>query len=272
VNLVWGLGVAGLVSWLAYRVGALTRSGLLAATLTGGLIFGLGRLQAAALLLVFFISSSALSRFFGSRKASLNEKFSKGNRRDWAQVLANGGLGAALVALYALGSQPEWLWAAYAGAIAAVNADTWATELGVLNPGPPRLINNFQIAERGASGAISLGGSLAALAGAGLIGALASFLAPGAANWALPLLAATTLGGLSGSFFDSLLGATVQAIYWCPACQKETERSTRHTCDTATSPRRGWRWMDNDMVNFLASLAGAIISALGWIALTGWGF
>jgi uncharacterized membrane protein len=72
------------------------------------------------------------------------------------------------------------------------------------------------------------------------------------------------LAGLAGSFFDSLLGATKQAIYWCPFCQKETERFPTHLCGTGTVYYRGWRWLDNDWVNFLASLAGALVAVCLW--------
>jgi uncharacterized membrane protein len=64
---------------------------------------------------------------------------------------------------------------------------------------------------------------------------------------------------LGGSMLDSLLGATVQAIYYCPACDKETERRI-HTCGTKTRPLRGWPWMNNDVVNFIATLWGALIA------------
>src|SRR5690606_2769225 len=99
----------------------------------------------------------------------LSEKFSKGHRRDWAQVAANGGLGALLAVAHALLPGEAWPWMAFAGAMAAVNADTWATELGVLNPTPPRLVTSGKPVERGTSGAVSVGGSLAALAGAALV-------------------------------------------------------------------------------------------------------
>jgi uncharacterized membrane protein len=74
-----------------------------------------------------------------------------------------------------------------------------------------------------------------------------------------------TLGGLIGSLFDSLLGATIQAIYWCPSCSKETERHPVHTCGATTSQIRGWPWVNNDVVNLACSLMGAI-AALGiWL-------
>ena len=262
------LGIA--ISLAAYQIRALSRSGAIAAAVCGGIVFGLGGLSYAVLLLVFFISSSALSRAFARRKASLSEKFSKGSRRDWGQVMANGGLGALIVLLHAWLPEQTWLWIAYAGAMAAVNADTWATELGVLNPGPPRLVTSGKIVERGTSGGVSLLGSLAALGGASLIAICATLSAPqDMANYtaAAALLAAVALGGVVGSFFDSFLGATIQAIYFCPACQKETERHPLHLCGTETRPLRGWRWLDNDLVNFLASLAGALAAVGIWFAL-----
>ncbi len=260
LSLFLGFLLGALIAFLAWRVGALSSSGAWAALITGGLIFGLGGLPWAALLLTFFISSSALSRLFGRRKASLAEKFSKGHRRDWGQVLANGGLGALLVMGHALLPEAEWLWVAYAGALAAVNADTWATELGVLNPVPPRLITTGQRVESGTSGGVSALGMAASLGGAGLVALVGVLLAPQAGF--LAFLLAVTLGGVCGSLFDSLLGATVQAIYHCPACNKETERSPRHTCGSQTTHLRGVHWMNNDVVNFFCALMGALVAVL----------
>ncbi len=115
--------------------------------------------------------------------------------------------------------------------MAAVNADTWATELGVLSAQPPRLLRNWRTVERGTSGAVSSLGSLAALGGAALVAGVAVIFYPGD-NWPA-LLAAGILGGFAGSFFDSILGATVQAIYWCPDCLKETERTPEHLCGSS---------------------------------------
>ncbi len=262
LQLLTGFVLAVLISVLAWRVGALSTSGALAATLTGGFIFGLGGLAWAALLLTFFISSSALSRAFSRRKVELAEKFSKGSRRDWGQVLANGGLGALLAIGYALLPGSAWLWPAFVGAMAAVNADTWSTELGVLSPIPPRMITTGRPVERGTSGGITLLGSLAALAGALLVGSVAAIFTPSARL--LPFLGVIVVAGGSGALFDSLLGATVQAIYWCPSCQKETERHPLHSCGTETSQLRGWRWMNNDLVNWMCSLMGAAVAAGLW--------
>ena len=266
MGLFIGFLMGGLIGLVAWRAGALSRSGAWAATLSGGLIFGLGGVPWAVLLLAFFISSSLLSRLFARRKADLGEKFSKGSRRDWGQVFANGGLGALLAIAFAMLPDEAWLWVAYAGAMAAVNADTWATELGVFNPAPPRLITSGKVVERGASGGVSILGSLAALGGAALIALLAALFSLDSAIFVVP---AVVLGGLAGSFFDSLLGASVQAIYTCPTCDKETERHPLHTCGEVTQHLRGWRWLDNDLVNFLASLMGALVAVGVYRLLTG---
>ncbi len=258
IQLLIGLFFGVVIAYAAWRLKALSRSGAYAAAISGGLIFGLGGLPWAVLLLTFFISSSALSRLFAKRKAGLSEKYSKGSQRDWGQVLANGGLGAGLAVVHSILPGETWPWIAFAGAMAAVNADTWATELGVLNPSLPRMLTTGKPVERGSSGAISVLGSLAALAGAGLVALLAYVFFPKMGFVAVWIGA--TLGGIGGAFFDSLLGATVQAIYWCPNCKKETERHPLHLCGTQTSQIRGWSWLDNDWVNFGASLAGALLA------------
>lgn len=260
IGLGFLLGVA--IAVAAWKAGALSGSGAVAAALSGGLIFGLGGLDWSVLLLTFFISSSLLSRAFGRRKSALNEKFSKGHQRDWGQVLANGGLGAGLVILTAIDQAYGLWWVAFIGAMAAVNADTWATELGVLNPAPPRLVTTGRPVERGTSGGVSLLGGFASLAGAGLIGLAAALVRP--EDGVGLALAAAIGGGTLGSLVDSLLGATLQAIYFCPTCQKETERYPQHTCGTSTTQVRGLSWLNNDWVNFLCALSGAGGAALIW--------
>ncbi len=245
------------ISVAAWRLRSLSVSGAIAAAITGGVIFGLGGLPWAGLLIAFFVSSSLLSKIFKQKKTSMAEKFAKGNQRDWGQVAANGGMGLILVLIGAFLPAAAWVWAAYAGALATVNADTWATEIGVLKPNRPRLITTGQKVAPGTSGGVSVWGSLATLGGAALIGlAGVGFMA---ARWAF--LAAVILGGVCGAFFDSLLGATVQAIYFCPQCHKDTEQHPQHRCGNPTELQRGWPWLQNDLVNFLASAAGALIAA-----------
>ena len=79
MQILLGLILAVLVAYLAYRAHSLDRSGAVAAMFVGTVIFGLGGWQWAVLLLLFFITSSGLSRTFKKRKKKLDEKFSKGH-------------------------------------------------------------------------------------------------------------------------------------------------------------------------------------------------
>ncbi|MQC26594.1 MAG: DUF92 domain-containing protein [Chloroflexi bacterium] len=261
------LVLAALVAGAAWRFGALDRSGWLAATLLGGWVYGMGGLSWAVLLLAFFGSASLLSRLFARRKAGVAAQFAKGGRRDWAQVAANGGLGALFLGAAALG----WIgkstaWLGYAVGLATVTADTWATEVGVLSRKRPRLITTWRKVPPGTSGGLSLLGTGATLLGGGLIGLLAAWMQTDMKSGSVFGLVA--LGGLLGSLADSWMGATVQASYYCPTCEKETERHPLHSCGTQTEWRRGWRWLSNDWVNFLSALIAAGL-VLGLAALFG---
>jgi uncharacterized protein (TIGR00297 family) len=253
---IMGLLLGPLAAGLAWAAGGLTASGALAAALIGAVTLGAGGWPAAVLLLVFFFTSSGLSRWRPGNKQAVVADFAKGGRRDVGQVLANGGLPALLALLLGLTGSSLWL-AGLAGALAASAADTWGTEIGVLAPGKPHLIINGQPVPAGTSGAISTLGSAAGLAGAALIGALAAWLAGG---WQLAL--AVVAGGVAGTLLDSVLGATVQAIYRCPQCMKDTEKHPYHGCGTSTELVRGWSWLDNDLVNLASSLTGAMLAML----------
>jgi len=262
MQIIIGFILGIIVAYLAYRARSLNISGAISAAIVGTVVFGLGGWQWAILLLAFFITSSGLSRMFKNRKRGLHEKYSKGDQRDAGQVLGNGGLAAAFVLVHALYPGSAIGWVGFAAALAAVNADTWATELGVLNPHPPRLIHNFKQVEKGTSGGISIIGTLASLAGSGLIGILAASLSPQSASWTMSII--ITVAGLAGSLFDSFIGATVQAMYYCPIDQKETEKHPKHTCGTETVHIRGWEWLSNDWVNFACGAFGVLV-ALGLI-------
>jgi uncharacterized protein (TIGR00297 family) len=242
------------------------------AIIVGTLTFGLGGWTWGLLLIAFFISSSLLSHYRKADKRGLAEKFAKTSQRDLGQALANGGWGAIMAIAYFCQPHPI-LFAAFVGAMAAVNADTWATELGVLSPAPPRLLTTGQRVAVGTSGGVTTLGTLAASAGGLFIGLMALILGGGEAIWGsgplnggyLWLVPIGILGGLAGSTFDSLLGATVQGIYYCPRCQKETE-VRMHGCGHPTQHLRGWRWLNNDWVNFASSIVGSLMAGfLGWL-------
>jgi uncharacterized protein (TIGR00297 family) len=275
-RLLLGMLLSAAIGGLGYWRRALNLSGVVGAILIGTLIFGLGGWIWGLLLITFFISSSWLSHYRRADKEQAAEKFAKGSQRDIGQVLANGGLGAILAIVFANNPDPL-LFAAFVGVMATVNADTWATELGILSRVPPRLITTGEVVAPGTSGGVTRLGTWAAIGGALLIGAMATALTQaasllGSLGWSLqavsyPVLAVA--GGLAGSLFDSLLGATVQGIYYCDRCAKVTE-SPIHRCGQTTRLLRGWRWLNNDLVNFSASLLGGLVAALLAWALWRW--
>ena len=274
-----GLVISAAIGWAAHKRGALSVSGVIGAILTGTAIFGFGGWPWGLLLITFFILGSLLSKYKEATKETLGEKFAKGSRRDLAQALANGGAGALIAIAYWLTGNPL-LWFAFVGAMATVNADTWATELGVLSKRPPRLITTGKPVDIGTSGGISLQGTLATLAGGaviGLAGALFCYVEslirhnPRMFMYPLSCLVypenctllpvTAALAGLAGSLCDSLFGATVQAIYYSTKREKETEK----VIDPDGAPNtllRGWRWLNNDWVNFISSVIGAALAAL----------
>lgn len=235
-------GIAAAAALAAWRAGWLTAGGGLAGALVGtAVLWGTG-LPGLALLGLFVVSGSLLTRRGGA-----------GGRRNHTQVSANGWTAAAgsLLAL----SSPAAGWAVLVGGLAAAQADTWATEIGHAWGGPPRLITSGRRVEIGVSGGITLAGTLGGIAGAACIGILA---------WLLgrpDRLAAVALwAGTAGMLMDSLIGATLQGRYVCPACGASVETG-RH-CGRPTALQRGYRWMTNDTVNALGTAAGAALAVI----------
>lgn len=256
-DLIGGVLLSLAISAIAYGGRSLSPSGVLGAILVGTITFGLGGWRWGLVLIAFFVLASLLSRYRKGQKQVLAEKFAKGHRRDLGQVLANGGLGALLATFHFLRPN-DLLFFAFLGSMAAVSADTWATELGILSPTPPRLITTGKVVPVGTSGGVTLWGIMASIGGALAMGGVAWLLLEGAATSIL-LLASSS--GLLGSLFDSLLGATLQGVYLCPRCQVETEKVV-HRCGCQTTRMRGWRWFNNDLVNFASSLLGAMVASL----------
>ena len=245
-----GAVAAAVIAYAALRVGALDLGGALAAFVVGTATFGGLGGAGATVLLGFFITSVALSRVGKAGKAAMLVDIGKTGPRDAAQVLANGGV-AALCALLAFFVAPRFA-IAFAGAFAAATADTWATEIGTLAGGRPRSILTGKPVATGLSGGVTVAGTAAEIAGALFVAALALLLD---AHAFVPV----ALGGIAGALFDSLLGASVQSLRWCPQCKRACEIDP-HVCGANTAPLRGLGWFGNDAVNGFATLCGAAVA------------
>lgn len=163
---------ASLISLAGMRARALTISGAFAAVSVGTLLVGAGGWWSGVLIVVFFVSSSALSRV--RREVQPRIRAAKGGRRDALQVFANGGIPMLLALAARVADDPAPWLIATAGAIAGASADTWATEIGRTSVQPPQMITTWRHAPSGSSGAISTRGTLGALAGANAIGLTAA--------------------------------------------------------------------------------------------------
>jgi uncharacterized protein (TIGR00297 family) len=248
-----GVLLAGALAFGARSVRALSRGGALAALIVGTAAVVAGWTW-AILLIVFFIASTALSRFkHAAREARIGRIVEKGDERDAFQVLANGGVfAAAALAATATGAS---MWTMVAlGALAAATSDTWATEIGTLAGGLPRSIVSLRPVPPGTSGAVTVSGTVASLAGAAAIAGVAYLTGAAAAP------AAVFLGGVAGSLADSLVGATVQERRWCDGCAESTERRT-HSCGRTTRVVGGLPGARNDFVNVVCTVVGGVVAA-----------
>ncbi len=250
-----GAALAVIIAAAAWRARALSGSGAIAAALLGTLSIAAGW-DWGIVLVAYFASSTGLSRFrAGEKERRTQDRLEKGGRRDAIQVLANGAAyGVAAIAFLAA---PDPLWQAFgAGALAASAGDTWATEIGTLAHRAPRSILTLRPVPTGTSGGITARGLAAAVAGAAFV-ALVAWLS----GWHDSVWHGAVAGGIAGSVLDSVLGATVQSRRWCDTCRIDTERKV-HRCGTRTSIVGGQPWLDNDGVNALSTLGGAVVSLL----------
>ncbi len=154
IQLFIGFILAGFVALLSFRQHFLDLGGAAGTFVLGVIIFGVGGLEWAIPMILFFISSSLLSKLWQNRKKAFNLMYEKSSTRDIGQVLANGGMAFLTVFLF-YGSGKDYWFVVFLGSVAAVTADTWATEIGSLTKSLPRLITTLKPVETGTSGAVS---------------------------------------------------------------------------------------------------------------------
>ncbi|MFH0818261.1 MAG: DUF92 domain-containing protein [Candidatus Micrarchaeota archaeon] len=181
----------------------LDAAGMLVAVVLGLVVFFFGgeNGQAYLLLILAFLAASVIATKYGTgvkRKLALYEY-----NRGWENVVANGIVPVfCVLAAYSL-REPMLAVGAYVGSLAAVTADKFSSEIGVLG-GAPRRLFDFKEAKRGESGAISLLGTLASFNGALVVGLASYFLFPARYD-AWGVLMICSIGAL-GSFVDSIFG------------------------------------------------------------------
>ncbi|MDG6934497.1 MAG: DUF92 domain-containing protein [Nitrososphaerota archaeon] len=173
---------------------------------------------------------------------------------------------AALAAVAELYLHQEVFAVAFLASIAAANSDTVATEVGLLSGSKPRAITDLRrVVEPGTSGGVSLLGELAAIGSSIGIATLGLLLHTIPSNSLIAAFISVVVGALFGTNFDSLLGGTVQGVRRCQICGAQTESRNHH--NEPTKLDRGSRFVDNNVVNFVAILAGTSVAMLAFAAL-----
>lgn len=255
-NFFIGSSIALIIVILSYYVKFLTLSGSTATFLLASFIFGFGGLKWSIPIMAFFILSSVLSKIRKKVNNDVETYFEKSGVRDHWQVVANGGIGGILVILNLI-FPSELFYYMYVSSLAAVCADTWATEIGTMYRTKTYNILTFKLIDQGVSGGISLIGTLGGISGAMIIAFSGLY-------WieinSIYFVLFIIISGIVGSFFDSVLGATIQAQFECGICGKLTEKEFH--CNKITKHTKGINWLNNDFVNLLAGIGGGIFILL----------
>lgn len=227
---VLSLGIA------AYKSRALDRAGTIASMLMGILAIYLGNIYTFLALLVFLVSGVLATKYRFGEKVRLGFSSLEEKTRGVGNVLGNGLAVTVFLIIEAITRQ-DIFWAATFSAIATVNGDTLASELGKIYGKKPRLITNFKPVKPGTNGGVSIAGELFALLGVLLIVPFALPLT----KYDVSMTLAVLIGGFLGVNIDSLIGATL-----------ENKGIT-----------------NNNTTNFLASLLGGFIGALVFYGIGG---
>ena len=253
-----GIGLSLLIAVLSWYFAFLTASGSVATFLLASIIYGIGGWKWTLPILTFFVLSSLLSKVGRKRKMQFDSVFEKSSRRDYAQVGANGGIAGIIIVLQFLFPSLN-LYAIYLGSVAAVTADTWGTEIGLLKNFPTYSMTKLRQVSQGSNGGVSVAGLAGGFLGSLVTTSSAYFWIQGIST----LLLISTAGFLA-CLVDSILGDTLQVSFQCQVCSKITEKKTH--CTAQTRYVSGVHWMDNDRVNWICAISGAAFAVLAFLA------
>jgi uncharacterized protein (TIGR00297 family) len=195
--------VTALFAVLAYALGMVSRGGALGGFLVGTIIYYCLGPQGFAVLALFVLGGSLLTRLGYGRKRRAGTAEVGGGRRGARNALANCSV-ALICALLAALTSSQAFTAAFVASLGAAFADTAESEVGQLYGRAPRLITTLRTVPPGTDGAVSPPGTLAGLAAAALTTALAYALGLIGSPTSMVLV---TLAAFLGTVVDSLAGA-----------------------------------------------------------------
>lgn len=229
MDLAIAVGIAGTLGYVSWVLGTASVTGMLTGVIMSLLTIVLGGYGWFAVLIAFFGIGGLASKYRYEEKAAYGVAEGNAGARSGRNVLGNGAV--ALFAVIGFAASPRlsvdslFFLFAFVGSVATAMGDTLSSEIGVLF-GRPRLITTFERVETGTDGGVTIEGWLAGVGGTGLVAAIAWWLL----GIGLTGLTAIVVAGVVGMTVDSLLGATLEGDL-----------------------------IGNQSVNFLATLAGALV-------------
>lgn len=267
MRFVIGILLSFVIAFSAYKKHALSLSGFFAAMLLGTALYFTGGFLYFSTMIVFFISSTVLSKIKKDTKSKEKVEV-KGSCRDYIQVFANGGVALVLSVLFKI-FDLQIFEIGVIISFAAANADTWASEIGSRSKQTPVYLFKKTPVTVGLSGGVTKTGIIASLAGSFLISLwyiVFCTVVKGFYVERLSLLLIITIAGFLGSIIDSMLGEKIQVKYvsWKDEMKITEKRFEEHIENKIAS---GIRWVDNNVVNFISSVLASIIGMLSlvWI-------
>ena len=250
------LAIVIVFALVAIRLGGIDSRGFIASLAVGYPILIGGGLSWFAIVATFFVLGVGFTWYRYEYKKSIGSAQEKGGTRNWPNILANGGI-ASLLGLGELLGGGLAFSVLYVGAVSAAASDTVATELGLLNKSPPRMITDpRKSVSPGTSGGVSAMGFAGTFLASGLIGLVAASLGVASGLQPLVVVGVSVCGGVAGSVADSIAGATFQRKSYCVVCGKPSE-NLRH-CGEPTRYVSGLSLVDNHVVNVVATVFGAL--------------
>jgi len=196
--------VAGVFAVLAYVLGMVSRGGAVGGFAVGGVIYACLDPQGFAVLALFVVGGSALTRLGYRSKEQRGIAQSRRGRRGARNALANCGV-ALLCALLAALTGSETFAFAFVASLGAAFADTAESEVGPLARRTPRLITTLRKVPPGTDGAVSLPGTLAGLVASGITAFFGLWLGLlGGPGTVLIVAGAAFLGTVVDSFVGAL--------------------------------------------------------------------
>ncbi|MEW6528523.1 MAG: DUF92 domain-containing protein [Candidatus Micrarchaeota archaeon] len=172
----------------------LDKKGLMFSFLLGIVVFVYGGKEYLAFLIIFLIISVIVTRYGAEEK---KESGIYEYERSWENVLSNG----IVPTLFVVGHNIFGVLP-FITSVAAVTADKFGSELGVLGKNKPISLFSFKEVVPGTSGAMSTMGTIMSFAGALVIGACAVFIFGVKPTTAFMI----GVGGFLGSIADSIAG------------------------------------------------------------------